>query len=82
MLETQTTGAHAFLATLKANGIEMLFGLPGSTEAPLLEALRADARDSLRADAARNDHGRDGRRLRARRQSRRRRRLAHDASAR
>ena len=43
MLETQTTGAHAFLATLKANNIEVMFGLPGSTEAPLLEALRADA---------------------------------------
>ena len=43
MLETQTTGAHAFLTTLKANGIDTMFGLPGSTEAPLLEALRADA---------------------------------------
>src|SRR3984957_15029212 len=43
MLETQTTGAHAFLATLKANKIDTIFGLPGSTEAPLLEALRADA---------------------------------------
>ncbi len=43
MLETQTTGAHAFLATLKANNIDTLFGLPGSTEAPLLEAIRADA---------------------------------------
>jgi len=42
MLETQTTGAHAFLATLKANGVEVMFGLPGSTEAPLLEALRAE----------------------------------------
>ena len=42
MLDTQTTGAHAFLATLKANGIDTMFGLPGSTEAPLLEALRAD----------------------------------------
>jgi benzoylformate decarboxylase len=42
MLETQTTGAHAFLATLKANNIEVLFGLPGSTEAPLLEAMRTD----------------------------------------
>ncbi len=43
MIETQTTGAHAFIGTLKANGIDTLFGLPGSTEAPLLEALRADA---------------------------------------
>ncbi len=42
MLETQTTGAHAFLATLKANNIDVLFGLPGSTEAPLLEAMRTD----------------------------------------
>ncbi len=42
MLETQTTGAHAFLATLKANKIDVLFGLPGSTEAPLLEAMRTD----------------------------------------
>jgi benzoylformate decarboxylase len=43
VLETQTTGAYAFLAALKANGIDTMFGLPGSTEAPLLEALRADA---------------------------------------
>ena len=42
MLETHTTGAHAFLATLKANHVDVIFGLPGSTEAPLLEALRAD----------------------------------------
>src|ERR1700679_201085 len=42
MLETQTTGAHAFLATLKAKHVEVLFGLPGSTEAPLLEAMRTD----------------------------------------
>ena len=41
MLETKT-GAHAFLATLKANHVELMFGLPGSTEAPLLEAMRAD----------------------------------------
>ena len=43
MIETQTTGAHAFIDTLKANNIDTIFGLPGSTEAPLLEALRADA---------------------------------------
>jgi benzoylformate decarboxylase len=43
VIETQTTGAHAFIDTLKANGIDTIFGLPGSTEAPLLEALRADA---------------------------------------
>ena len=43
MIETKTTGAHAFIGTLKANGIDTIFGLPGSTEAPLLEALRADA---------------------------------------
>jgi benzoylformate decarboxylase len=43
VIETKTTGAHAFIGTLKANGIDTLFGLPGSTEAPLLEALRADA---------------------------------------
>lgn len=42
MLETHTTGAQAFLATLKANHVDVMFGLPGSTEAPLLEALRAD----------------------------------------
>jgi benzoylformate decarboxylase len=42
MLETKTTAARAILATLKANGIDTIFGLPGSTEAPLLEALRDD----------------------------------------
>ncbi len=42
MLDITMTGARAILATLKANGIDTIFGLPGSTEAPLLEALRAD----------------------------------------
>jgi benzoylformate decarboxylase len=43
MLEKSTiTGAIAALATLRANGIDTIFGLPGSTEAPLLEALRED----------------------------------------
>lgn len=36
--------AEAFVATLRAAGVDTLFGLPGSTEAPLLEALRADGR--------------------------------------
>ena len=40
MLRTHANAAHALLATLKANGIDTIFGLPGSTEAPLLEALR------------------------------------------
>ena len=35
-------GAEAFVATLRAWGVDTFFGLPGSTEAPLLEALRAD----------------------------------------
>lgn len=30
------------MSTLRAAGVDTLFGLPGSTEAPLLEALRAD----------------------------------------
>ncbi|MGH7642890.1 MAG: thiamine pyrophosphate-binding protein [Candidatus Dormibacteria bacterium] len=34
--------ADAFVATLRACGVDTFFGLPGSTEAPLLEALRAD----------------------------------------
>jgi len=38
----QTTGATPFSATLKGT-TRQLFGLPGSTEAPLLEAIRADA---------------------------------------
>ncbi|HET9001332.1 MAG TPA: thiamine pyrophosphate-binding protein, partial [bacterium] len=36
--------AEAFVATLRAAEVGMLFGLPGSTEAALLEALRADGR--------------------------------------
>lgn len=36
--------AEAFVDTLHENGVGVLFGLPGSTEAPLLEALRADGR--------------------------------------
>ncbi len=35
-------GAESFVATLRAGGVGMLFGLPGSTEAALLEAIRAD----------------------------------------
>jgi benzoylformate decarboxylase len=34
--------AEAFVGVLHANGIDTIFGLPGSTEAPLLEALRKD----------------------------------------
>ena len=39
---TKRSAAAAVLATLKANDVDTIFGLPGSTEAPLLEALRAD----------------------------------------
>jgi benzoylformate decarboxylase len=35
-------GAGSFVATLRAADVEILFGLPGSTEAALLDALRAD----------------------------------------
>lgn len=35
-------GADAFVATLRAAEVGLFFGLPGSTEAALLEALRAD----------------------------------------
>ncbi|HVB14544.1 MAG TPA: thiamine pyrophosphate-binding protein [Candidatus Dormibacteraeota bacterium] len=35
-------GAEAFVATLRSWEVDTFFGLPGSTEAPLLEALRAD----------------------------------------
>ncbi len=33
-------GAEGFVTTLEAFGVDTFFGLPGSTEAPLLEALR------------------------------------------
>ncbi len=33
-------GAEAFLEALRSHGVDTFFGLPGSTEAPLLEALR------------------------------------------
>ena len=33
-------GAEAFVETLRSQGVDTFFGLPGSTEAPLLEALR------------------------------------------
>ncbi len=35
------TGAQAFTGVLAAAGVDTIFGLPGSTEAALLEALRA-----------------------------------------
>jgi benzoylformate decarboxylase len=34
--------AETFVRTLRAAGVDTFFGLPGSTEAPLLEALRAE----------------------------------------
>ncbi|HWP34245.1 MAG TPA: thiamine pyrophosphate-binding protein, partial [Thermodesulfobacteriota bacterium] len=37
------TGAEAAVRALEAAGVEYLFGLPGSTEAPLLDALAAGA---------------------------------------
>jgi len=39
-----TTTASALVATLAAHGADHLFGLPGSTEASLLDALRRDGR--------------------------------------
>lgn len=41
---TRVPAAHAVLAVLRGWGVRVLFGLPGSTEAALLEALR-QARD-------------------------------------
>ncbi len=38
------TTASAWVATLAAHGVRHLFGLPGSTEASLLDALRRDGR--------------------------------------
>lgn len=35
-------GGEAFVRTLHERGVDTFFGLPGSTEAPLLEAIRAD----------------------------------------
>ena len=35
-------GAELFVRTARENGVTVLFGLPGSTEAALLEAIRAD----------------------------------------
>jgi benzoylformate decarboxylase len=39
---SEASAAQVFVSTLHANGIDTMFGLPGSTEAPLMEALRAD----------------------------------------
>jgi benzoylformate decarboxylase len=41
-LKANPSAAEAFVSTLHANEIDTMFGLPGSTEAPLMEALRAD----------------------------------------
>lgn len=41
---TRTRAAHAAVEVLRARGVRVVFGLPGSTEAALLEALR-EARD-------------------------------------
>ncbi len=40
--QRRENAAEAFVDTLAANGIDTFFGLPGSTEAALLEALRAN----------------------------------------
>lgn len=39
---SEVSAAEAFVSTLRANDVTTMFGLPGSTEAPLIEALRAD----------------------------------------
>ncbi len=41
-IRADMNGAESFVATLHAAEVGILFGLPGSTEAALLEALRAD----------------------------------------
>lgn len=40
--KSEVSAAEAFVSTLHANAVDTMFGLPGSTEAPLMEALRAD----------------------------------------
>ena len=36
------TGAQAFLRLLRQEGVELIFGNPGSTELPLIAALQAE----------------------------------------
>src|SRR5438128_8498984 len=39
---TEISGKRAFLALLKQEGVEILFGNPGTTELPLMDALAVD----------------------------------------
>jgi benzoylformate decarboxylase len=43
---TVITGRRAFLELLKQEGVDILFGNPGTTELPLMDALAAE--DSIR----------------------------------
>jgi benzoylformate decarboxylase len=39
---TVTSGKRALLALLKQEGVEFIFGNPGTTELPLMDALAVD----------------------------------------
>src|SRR5437868_15273233 len=39
---TEISGKRAFLALLKQEGVDILFGNPGTTELPLMDALAVD----------------------------------------
>ena len=60
------TGRSAFLALLKDEGITHLFGNPGTTELPIMHALKEHPGSHLCAGVAGGAGGGDGRRLLAR----------------
>ena len=57
-------GRDVLLEVLRTEGVTHIFGNPGSTELPLIDALAERGRPALRARAAGGDGGRHGRRLR------------------
>ena len=59
------SGKRAFLDLLKQEGVEVLFGNPGTTELPLMDALRHRERAALPARPAGGRRDGDGGRLRA-----------------
>ena len=47
------SGKRAFLELLKQEGVEVLFGNPGTTELPLMDALAVEQRASATCSACR-----------------------------
>ena len=71
------SGKQAFLQILKQEGVEVMFGNPGTTELPLMDGLAREPEHPLHPGAAGGGGHRHGRRLRAGERQARRGQRAH-----